>query len=305
MGDDWLAEDDNIETSDPCDIGLVAYYPMDEGNGDTVADDTGDPCHEGTFSAEGVSWVTPGVAGGNCVHVFGDGSSPGARITIGDWNPAEGTGQLTLSMWVRWAGPRYPTGGQPQGLISKRGGWNEESVMFMLEMDTPDSEDTRGSFAFRPFSGDYAVWSEGGIMDVLIGRWAHLAATFDGTTSETAARLYLNGQEVASGQFAFGGGSGEDIYITIGNNNDSSWEDCPGVFNGDIDEVRFYNRALSGAEIAYLADLRTNPDDGKLHVEILSNAELYAEEDEGERIINFYDYARLLEHWLEEVEWQP
>jgi hypothetical protein len=173
-------------------------------------------------------------------------------------------------------------------------------MMFLFEMDTPDSADLRGTFSLRHFTGGGAtntdVWSPTGMMDTYIGRWAHLAATFDGTTG----RLYLNGREVASGPFAFASGTGAGI--AIGNNNSAAgWPNCPGSFNGDLDEARIYNRALSPAEIAYLADV--TPNDGRLYVPVQSWAELYNAEPEGSQRVNFMDFAVLTTRWLEEQLW--
>ncbi len=76
--------------------------------------------------------------------------------------------------------------------------------------------------------------------------WVHLAGTYDGTTQ----RLYVNGTEVAkraqSGPIEVAGG-----VLRIGGN--SIWG---GFFKGHIDEIRVYNRALSGAEIT--TDMNTS-----------------------------------------------
>ena len=80
-----------------------------------------------------------------------------------------------------------------------------------------------------------------------------------------------------------------------------AWPNSPETFNGDIDEVRIYNRALSLAEIAYLADL--TPGDGKYHVPITSVAEIYGLEAEPARAINLGDFAVIANVWLEEQLW--
>ena len=167
--------------------------------------------------------------------------------------------------------------------------------MFMLEMDTPDSPDTRGSFALRQYSdAGTDVYTEAHIMDQFIGRWVHLATTFDGTT----ARLYLNGSEIASGPFSFA--SGTDAGMTIGNVNSDSWPDCHGVFNGEMDEIRIYNRALTAAQIAYLAD--TTPADGELH-SVPSQAELLEAGAQSTLVVNFADFAVLADMWLDQELW--
>jgi hypothetical protein len=70
--------------------------------------------------------------------------------------------------------------------------------------------------------------------------WTHIAVTYDGAT----LRLYRNGAQIGSraqtGNIAVG-----NQPLRIGGNNVSGE-----FFNGLIDEVRVYNRALSAAEIA-------------------------------------------------------
>jgi hypothetical protein len=69
--------------------------------------------------------------------------------------------------------------------------------------------------------------------------WTHLAMTFDGTT----VRLFIGGSQVASVA-----ASGSIVTTTgvlrIGGNGPPG-----GYFQGLIDDLRIYNRALSAAEI--------------------------------------------------------
>ena len=76
-----------------------------------------------------------------------------------------------------------------------------------------------------------------------VGEWAHVAATFDGTT----AKVYLNGEMVQEGNFSFG--SDTEAPIQIG----SSTSGGGNAFNGALDEVRIYDIVLSEAEILELA----------------------------------------------------
>jgi len=286
MVGDWLAEDGGyIATKNPGTAGLVAYYPMDEGSG-TTTDDASVNDHNGTF-VEDVFWVSPGFTGASSIGMDGTALS---RVQIGTWNPAEPNGQLSLALWIKWAGP-YDTGGQPQGLICKREGWGSAVMMFLFECDTPDDPDMRGTFAFRSFTT--GIWSPTGILTPLIGQWAHLASTFDGTT----AILYLNGGEVASGAFTFSNMT--DSRMCLGNNNDYEYWG-PGVFNGVMDEAYIFNRALEPNEVAYLADAATDPCDGELYTPLSSVAELYDKEPKGDRVVNFRDFAVLADIWLDD-----
>jgi concanavalin A-like lectin/glucanase superfamily protein/Big-like domain-containing protein len=71
------------------------------------------------------------------------------------------------------------------------------------------------------------------------GVWQHVAATYDGAT----ARFYVDGVEVASRAFA--GNVGDSNSWQIGAYGSSA----SGFFDGVIDEVRIYDRALTRSEI--------------------------------------------------------
>ena len=77
-------------------------------------------------------------------------------------------------------------------------------------------------------------------MSPLVGQWQHLAATFNGTT----ARFYVDGAEVASRTVS--GAVGTSNTWRIG----AYGSVAGGFFDGLIDEIRVYDRALSAAEIA-------------------------------------------------------
>ncbi len=209
--------------------GLVGYYPLDEGVGDT-AFDMSSYGHNGILH-NGVTWIERGFKGSG-INVDG---MTNTRIELGTWNPAEGTGQMSLALWIRWAGGGFTY----QGLIGKRDTWPGET-MFQFQV-RPENDGT-----FRLETGTYGVVSPNGTLAPLVQTWAHVATTFDGTT----CRLYLNGQEIASGGFALNT-AGEAANMGIGcvTGGGAGYSGNNEVFSGDIDEVRIYNRALSEAEI--------------------------------------------------------
>lgn len=103
-----------------------------------------------------------------------------------------------------------------------------------------------GSICFAPFERDGAKnvtdW-KGMTQDV----WHHLAVTYDSNAGSVA--IYIDGKTVASGSYQFGPVNLYDASLTdpvfhIGKSyNDTRW------FNGDMAEVRIWNRALSADEI--------------------------------------------------------
>ena len=82
---------------------------------------------------------------------------------------------------------------------------------------------------------------------VSIMEWHHYAGTYDGGT----VRLYMDGRPVAS--TAYSGSIKVDARrLCIGWDEGQSGR----YFNGSIDEVRIYDRALGSREVKELADLR-------------------------------------------------
>lgn len=77
-----------------------------------------------------------------------------------------------------------------------------------------------------------------------IGKWTHLVGLYDGS----AWRLFRNGVEVAAKLDATGAVPAADDWA-IG----ARGEGTSRFFQGDIDEVRIYNRDLNAEEIALLA----------------------------------------------------
>jgi hypothetical protein len=70
-----------------------------------------------------------------------------------------------------------------------------------------------------------------------VGEWYHIAGTFDGTN----IKCYLNGVEKDMNQISAIKGVNARLFI-----GQDGWDD---IFNGTIDEVKIYNRALSAEEI--------------------------------------------------------
>jgi len=114
--------------------GLVGYYSLNEGAGDTAYDMSGSG-HDGTLY-NNVTWISQGFTGGG-INLDG---TTNTRIELGTWNPAEGTGQMSLTLWIRWAGG----GGTYQGLLGKRGAepWTA-TTMFQFQVRPENSGQPR------------------------------------------------------------------------------------------------------------------------------------------------------------------
>ena len=94
--------------------GLVGYWPLNKGAGDTAADMSGNG-HDGTLN-NGATWISPGFIGNGAVNIDGN---AGSRVSVGTWDPGE---QLTLAIWARW----------------KFGDGDESGDMCAIEEETPE-----------------------------------------------------------------------------------------------------------------------------------------------------------------------
>ena len=229
--------------------GLVGYWPLNEGAGDTAADMSGNG-HDGTLN-NGATWISPGFIGNGAVNIDGN---AGSRVSVGNWDPGE---QLTLAIWARWTGEQNKA--ERTGLIGKRDGWSAETIRWFSEVMIS------GQVRMRNYT--QTVSSPAGAMTEFIDEWAHVAITFDGTT----VIIYLNGEEVGSGPFSLG--MHETASMGLGCKQGDSNSNLE-IFSGDLDEARIYNRPLSVTDVQQLFEwtgifgkaYNSNPDDGQTNV---------------------------------------
>ena len=146
---------------------------------------------------------------------------------------------MTLTAWVN---PAAFTGWET--VVLKEHG----ATALAYALYAQDGGSLQGGFdaaagTVRAGPADHAVRSTSPLP---LNAWTHLATTYDGAFQ----RIYINGALAASraqsGSIAVSNGA-----LRVGGN--TSWADE--FFEGAIDEVRVYNRALTDAEIA--ADMKT------------------------------------------------
>jgi hypothetical protein len=201
---------------DPQPSGLVAAYSFEEGSGANAADTSG---NNNTGSLQGATWTTQGKFG-NALVFNGAG-----WVTVNDANALALSTGMTLEAWV------YPTA-TPTNWSTVMLKEQPGALIYALYAGSPSNRP--GTYLFTS-----AEQGLDGTTALPLNTWSHLAGTYDGT----ALRLYVNGTQVASkavsGIIASSSGA-----LRIGGNN--VWGE---YFNGSIDEVRIYNRALNQAEI--------------------------------------------------------
>jgi concanavalin A-like lectin/glucanase superfamily protein/galactose oxidase-like protein/Big-like domain-containing protein/Kelch motif protein len=206
-----------VSTSPPSQSdSLVAAYSFAEGSGPIVADSSG---NNNTGNLTGAIWTTQGKFGK--ALSFNGGSS----VTVNDSNSLDLTTGMTIEAWV------YPTVASTNWSTAVM---KEQSngLAYVLYAGSP---------ANQPNVYIYPSAEQGvaGTAPLPLNTWSHLAGTYDGIT----LRLYVNGAQVAS-KAVSGSIVSSTGALRIGGN--SVWGE---YFQGIIDEVRIYSRALSQTEI--------------------------------------------------------
>lgn len=202
--------------------GLVAAYGMNEGIGSAVSNGSA-PGLIGAIT--GATWTAGGKFGSALTF---DGVND--LVTVSDASALDLTTGMTLEAWV------YPTanggGSWRNVLIKERSGGEVYNLYANTGTNTPTVYAIRAAQTGTPLDAR-------GTSQLPLNTWSHLAATFDNST----LRLYVDGVQVGSRA-----GSGPLLTssgaLRIGGNN--VWGE---LFQGRIDEVRIYNRALTPTEI--------------------------------------------------------
>jgi PKD repeat protein len=194
--------------------GLVAAYGFEEGSGGTVADASG---NNNTGTITSAAWTSSGKFG---KALSFNGSS--AMVTVNDANSLDLTSGMTLEAWV-----------QPSATAST---WKDvifkaTDIYYLMGFTPQGTPDMGGTFASANVYGASAL---------PVNTWTHLAATYDGAIMS----FYVNGV-LASSRAQTGAIAASTGALSIGGDSISSGQFWAGL----IDEVRIYNRALSGIEI--------------------------------------------------------
>jgi hypothetical protein len=210
--------------------GLISYYRFD-GN----AIDLGNGGNSGI-----VNNLTPTFDRfGNPNRAYSyNGSSSYINLGTGSsLNPPNG---LTFSVWINYNG-----GSNYRAIISR---WDVVDGVNERTYVAGVSSDNRLYFQA---SRDGIHYGSVTIQDTAVvsitGNWVHIVATWDGSVM----RLYKNGSQCAVGLLNAMCSSPDTrtgIGAAIGRVSDSGIS----FFNGNIDDIRFYNRALSQEEIQIL-----------------------------------------------------
>ena len=201
---------------------LVGHWKFDETSGTTATDSSG-ANNTGTLT-NGPTWTTGKI--GNAISF--DGSDDYVLI-----NDLDLTGSFTVSMWA---------------LADNLGsGCHGSAVMKRYDYGF---ELCNGQMLGQIGKGAGPGWAASTAYTIpQAGVWNHVTLTYDGTT----ARLYANGVQITT---ALGAHVTNNNPLMIG-----AWDTVGEFFDGIIDDVRIYNRALTSADISALYTYTGGPPD--------------------------------------------
>jgi len=179
--------------------------------------------HDNRFGALATA---PGIAG-QCLR-----AQPGSTVEV-PYAPELDTPALTVEAWVRFE--QYPSGWDPRRWAVCKAGNEWENTNYSLIVDKAEVSACLNLGGGRENDHELASTSS----PVPLATWVPIAFTYDGQT----LRVYCDGREVgakAIGKPRITGPAG----IRLGGRLDGY-----SVFEGDLDEVRIYRRALSAEEL--------------------------------------------------------
>ena len=201
--------------------GLIHYWPLDETSGSSIADVVGGLTTTWDDSAiNDVAEETVAGVIGNALSFNGNVEIDAASFTI----PTTGT----FAMWLKFdsTGSTYRYFGSDNNYELIKNSSDE------LEGDIFDSNGANSSFT------------------ITAGTWVHMVYTYDEPSN--TSNIYINGSFDATGDADSNVVSGT-ITLGIGHRFGYGGDEL----EGDLDDVRFYNRVLSPAEVTTLYNATT------------------------------------------------
>jgi len=219
--------------------GLVGYWNLDESSGPTANDSSGNG-NDGTWE-NSPTYTASGKINGALTF---NGTNQYVNIANPSNFSFERTQPFSITAWINPA----PSGGGDFAVVGKVASGTGYGMIvpggtFCNNSGGPNS---CVEFDLNGYGG-MRVWS--GIATITAGIWQHIAVTYDGSSNRSGMHIYINGvdQTVSSD-------TGSTLSASILNSAPLMIGSYQGYdyFDGTIDDVRVYNRALNASEVQAL-----------------------------------------------------
>ncbi len=204
---------------------LASYWPLNEPSGTTALDLAG--TNNATYSGA-VTLGVPGIATGDSDTAVSFGGGTADAGYSDNLNPST----FTLEFWAK------PADTAVAYVVALQDRTTGSRIGYAIEKNNFSSG---WDFTFGNGPASYNNISSS--TPVVAGKAYFVAATYDGTT----AKLYVNGVLEASLATTYQPATPGAVNFTMGSRNGNS------TYNGVLEDVRFYSRALAPGEISALA----------------------------------------------------
>ncbi len=211
--------------------GLVGHWKLDETSGTTATDSAGS--NDGTLvnGLDAAIDTRPAAVGTGM-------SFDGIDDKINAWGLDSRTttfNEFTITAWI-----------YPEAFTGREGVFNFESILFVHNLFSFQYRADHNSGVLCSFT------SSDGIDDPPIGEWSFISFGYDGDQCKIYHVDTFYTQDAPDGQLIKNNGGGGEGRFAIGQGNgaypDSYWQ-------GGIDDVRVYDRALTDSEILTLKNM--------------------------------------------------
>ncbi|MHC4913643.1 MAG: LamG domain-containing protein, partial [Planctomycetota bacterium] len=316
--DDWLLHGFDVNSEVPPNSPLVHFtFDSDSGAGLVVT-------NEGSLGSAGngsiidfyskgpggpLTWETPGAnhPGGSdpnyCIQLSG---YIDQWVEVNDFNSIVGggftTNKLTISAWIKRSGDQYEWTGLVGSIDTLPADDPDPHAMLALGANddwTPDPTPALNTLAYHwasvpdacdatPDGWDQIWWWRSGLL-VPDGQWTFCAVSIQ----PEEASMYMmpaGGVFQKSTNIETHLPAAFDEVWNIGRDARTLWGNR--TFNGQIDDVRIYDYALSDSEVLNVAGVAST------HVPVPSNVDFDSSDD-----IDFVDYGYIADQWLVETLW--
>lgn len=215
--------------------GLVGYYNMDELDGYVITNLSKEKDKMPDGNIINPVWSDTAISGGGSLYFNLPERHPEeveTYVDFGTYDPSQGKGTFTFSCWIYWDG----VDGEYHGLTGKRTDWTNELVYWdvCLKRTGPIQLEAVGKDEVKQLVLTDEMPS--------VRTWQNITVTYDGKNGT----IYLDGKMLKQGE------------MTLGLNKEAAFMlgccEPLGVtpFQGHIDEVRYYNRAIAPSEVKQL-----------------------------------------------------
>lgn len=224
--------------------GLIAYYPF---NGN--ANDESGNKYNGVIN-QGVTLTTDRKSNKEQAYSFGGVDKPG-YIKVDNAEGLYLNKTLSISIWYKlnsyYGMDSYANANQNghHVLIGKEG--DRDGIYMIVDNNQTTNKQNVAFYSKIAFSTNFSIWGNPtGTNTENINKWHHVVTTVDGAT----AKFYLDGTLVQTTSVSpdFASANTKNLYIGIMWALGMGWY----PFNGAMDDIRFYNRSLSDAEVLAL-----------------------------------------------------